>query len=82
MMIYLIGTTITFGILLNAFLSDRSTSKADALSWLVLLIGTTLWFVILPFMIRRKLIGATASRACRQSNSGVKLSQVMMQAQQ
>lgn len=63
MMIYLIGTIVSFGILFNAFLKDRSTAKTDALSWLVLLIGTSLWFIVLPFVIRKKLLGRQATSA-------------------
>lgn len=55
MMIYLIGATVTFGILLNAFMNDHTTPKTDVLSWMVLLIGTSLWFVVLPTMINKKL---------------------------
>lgn len=59
MMIYLIGTTVTFGLLLNAFMNDRTTPKTDVLSWMVLLIGTSLWFVVLPMMISKKLTQLT-----------------------
>jgi hypothetical protein len=58
MMTYLLGTTITFSILLNAFLKDGSTAKTDALSWLVVLVGALLWFITLPFIARKKLLEA------------------------
>jgi hypothetical protein len=68
MMTYLIGTTITFGVLLNAFLKDQSTAKNDVLSWFILLIGASLWFVAVPFIIRKKVFGArTASPAIASS---------------
>jgi hypothetical protein len=56
MMTYLLGTTITFSILLNAFLKDGSTKKTDVLSWLVVLIATLLWFVTLPFIARKRFL--------------------------
>lgn len=55
MITYFVGTVLTFGILLKAFLKDRSTSKTDILSWLLVLLGALLWFVTLPFIIRKKL---------------------------
>lgn len=55
---YIIGAICTFGILFNAFLKDNGTSKTDVLSWLILLIGTSLWFIVLPFIIRKKLLVA------------------------
>lgn len=57
MVLYLIGSTLTFGLLMSAFLQDKSTSKSDILSWLVVTVGSLIWFVCLPFIIRKKLAG-------------------------
>lgn len=58
---YLTGATITFSILLNAFLKDTSTPKTHLLSWLVLLIATLLWFVTLPCVIRKQWLAANTT---------------------
>ncbi|GAB4227359.1 MAG: hypothetical protein Kow00121_56000 [Elainellaceae cyanobacterium] len=55
MMTYLMGATCTCGILLSAFLSDHTTLKTDMRSWIVLLIGTSLWFLVLPSIIGKRL---------------------------
>jgi len=53
---YMIGSFFTAGILLNAFLRDSSTAKSDRRSWLIVLLGSLLWFATLPFIIRKKLL--------------------------
>jgi hypothetical protein len=55
MILYFTGATLVFGILLSAFLKDNSTSKSDVTSWLVVLIGTLVWPLVLPSMILKKL---------------------------
>ena len=55
MLAYLIGTCLTFGILLNALLKDNSIPKTHVRSWLVLGVASLLWFVTLPCVIRKKL---------------------------
>jgi hypothetical protein len=55
MTLYLTGATLVFGILLSAFLKDKSTPKSDVISWLVVLIGTLAWPLVLPSMILKQL---------------------------
>jgi hypothetical protein len=55
MTLYLTGATLVFGVLLTAFLKDRSTPKSDVTSWLVVLIGTLVWPLVLPSMILKQL---------------------------
>jgi hypothetical protein len=55
MTLYFTGATLVFGILLNAFLKDNSTPKSDVTSWLVVLIGTLVWPLVLPSMILKQL---------------------------
>jgi hypothetical protein len=55
MTLYFLGASLVFGILLNAFLKDDSTRKSDVSSWLVVLIGTLVWPLILPSMILKQL---------------------------
>ena len=45
---YIMGTVITLGICLRAFLRDRSTPKTDKMSWIVLLEATLFWPIVLP----------------------------------
>ena len=54
---YIIGSLFTAGILINAFLKDSSTANTDRRSWAIVLLGSSLWFVVLPFIIRKKLLG-------------------------
>jgi hypothetical protein len=55
MTLYFIGATLVFSILLRAFLKDSSTLKSDVTSWLVVLIGTLVWPLVLPSMILKQL---------------------------
>jgi uncharacterized membrane protein len=55
MALYFTGASLVFGILLNAFIKDSSTPKTDVTSWLVLIIATLLWPIVLPGIIRKKL---------------------------
>ncbi len=55
MILYLTGATLVFGILLSAFLKDNSTCKSDITSWLVVLIGTLVWPLVLPSMVLKQL---------------------------
>ncbi|HEY9664800.1 MAG TPA: hypothetical protein V6C65_40695 [Allocoleopsis sp.] len=56
MTVYVAGATLTFSLLLNAFLKDHSTSKTDTASWLVLGIATLFWFIALPCILRQRMI--------------------------
>jgi hypothetical protein len=51
MIIYLIGASFTFVLMLSIFLKDRSTPKTDLVSWKLLLVSALLWFVILPYVL-------------------------------
>lgn len=51
MVFYLIGTTLTFGLLLGAFLLDNSTSKSDLSSWTVVVVGSLFWVICLPSVL-------------------------------
>jgi hypothetical protein len=55
MTLYFTGATLVFSILLGAFLRDNSTSKSDVTSWLVVLVGTLIWPLVLPSMILKQL---------------------------
>jgi hypothetical protein len=54
MLTYLLGTSFTTAILLNALLRDNSISKSDVRSWLVLGIASLLWFITIPCILRKK----------------------------
>jgi hypothetical protein len=56
MIIYLIGATLTFSLLVSAFLKDESTSNSDTLSWIVVSVGSLFWFICLPSIVCRKLV--------------------------
>lgn len=55
MTLYFTGATLVFGILLSAFLKDSSASKSDVTSWLVVLVGTLAWPLVLPSMVLKQL---------------------------
>jgi hypothetical protein len=61
MAFYLTGALLSFSYALQAFLKDASTPKTDVFSWLVIAIATLLWPVVLPSMIRKKLMKPAAS---------------------
>jgi hypothetical protein len=54
MLTYLLGTSFTFVILLNALLKDNSIPKTDVRSWLVLGLASLLWFITIPCILRKK----------------------------
>jgi hypothetical protein len=54
MALYITGALLVFGFSLHAFVKDISTSKADRLSWGVLIIATVFWPLVLPSMVRKK----------------------------
>jgi hypothetical protein len=65
---YTIGSLVTACILLHAFLKDNSTAKTDGRSWLFLLFGISLWFVVLPFIVRKKVSGSRQSELVTIAN--------------
>lgn len=58
MVLYLIGASLTFSLLLHAFLKDDSTANSDVYSWVVVVIGSLLWFVSLASIARKKFVAA------------------------
>ena len=63
MILYFTGAALTFGILLNAFLKDRSTPKTDLVSWLVVGVGSLIWFITLPCILRKWAIDARTMKS-------------------
>jgi hypothetical protein len=55
MTLYLTGASLVLATLLNAFLKDETTPKTDVTSWLVVIIATIAWPVVLPSMIRKQM---------------------------
>ncbi len=54
---YTVGSLFTAVILISAFLKDSSTANTDRRSWAIVFLGASLWFAVLPFIIRKKLLG-------------------------
>ena len=54
MALYVAGACLVFSILLNAFLKDDSTPKTHSGSWLLLVMATILWPLVLPSIARKK----------------------------
>lgn len=46
---YLFISLTMFTLWLRVFLADSSTKKTDIISWIALIIGSTLWPLVLPF---------------------------------
>lgn len=55
MTLYITGALLVFGFSLQAFLKDTSTPKTDRLSWLVLILASLFWPIVLPSIIRKRL---------------------------
>ena len=49
--IYLLTAGLFFVLLLSAFWLDRSTSKRHQLSWIIVLIGSLFWGIVLPLAV-------------------------------
>ncbi len=56
MTLYITGALLVFGLSLQSFLKDTTTPKTDRTSWLVILVATVLWPIVLPSIIRKKLL--------------------------
>ena len=52
--------TITFAIILSAFLRDQATRKINGKAWTFIAIATLLWPITLPFIISSKIRTAKA----------------------
>nr|ADN13516.1 conserved hypothetical protein [Gloeothece verrucosa PCC 7822] len=46
---YIVIAVLVFSFWLKVFMADTTTEKTDLMSWLVLIIGTSLWPLVLPF---------------------------------
>ncbi|MDJ0600037.1 MAG: hypothetical protein QNJ37_14490 [Crocosphaera sp.] len=46
---YWVIASIIFFVWVKAFWADETTPKHDLCSWMVLMIGASLWIVVLPF---------------------------------
>jgi hypothetical protein len=55
MVLYITGALLVFGVSLRAFWKDTSTPKTDRLSWMVLIVATLFWPLVLPSIVRKKL---------------------------
>lgn len=49
--VYLLVALVVFMMLLGVFLADNTTPKSDRLSWLLVCIGSLIWFVAIPLSI-------------------------------
>lgn len=47
--------SLTFAVVLNAFLKDQSTAKNNVKAWLFVLVAAIIWPITLPFIISSKL---------------------------
>jgi len=60
--IYVLNALVVALILLWAFLSDRSTPKTHRLSWIIVLLGSTFWFIAVPISLAEILRKAMQQR--------------------
>lgn len=49
--VYWLVSLFVFLTLLGVFLADRSTPKSDRLSWLLVCVGSLIWFIAVPLSI-------------------------------
>jgi hypothetical protein len=56
MVLYATGALFVFGLSLHTFLKDASTPKTDRLSWIIMIIATVFWPLVLPSIVRKKLL--------------------------
>lgn len=56
MTLYITGAILVFGLSLQSFLKDSTTSKTDRISWLVIITATLLWPIVLPSIVRKKFL--------------------------
>ncbi len=60
--------TITFAVILSAFLRDQATRKISGKAWAFIAIATLLWPITLPFIISSKI---RTTKARQQSKERV-----------
>lgn len=51
LLIYVLNALVVASILILAFLSDRSTSKRQKMSWMIIGAAATFWFIAIPVSI-------------------------------
>lgn len=54
-LLYLVTAGMFFLVLFAAFWLDSSTSKRHSLSWIVVLVGSLFWGVVLPLALAERL---------------------------
>lgn len=54
MIFYTAGAFLVFSLSLRSFFKDSSTAKTDLSSWLVLIVATVFWPLVLPSILRKK----------------------------
>ena len=47
--------SLTFAVILSAFLKDHSTAKSNFRAWMFVLVASLIWPITLPFIISSKL---------------------------
>ena len=45
---YILIALVIFGLWLKTFIADSTVEKTDIISWVALIIGTSLWPLVLP----------------------------------
>ncbi|MBD1853223.1 hypothetical protein [Leptolyngbya sp. FACHB-711] len=51
LLVYLLVSLVVFITLLGVFWADHTTPKSDRLSWLLVCIGSFIWFITIPLSI-------------------------------
>lgn len=54
--LYAVGAVLAFLVYVTLFLNDRTTPLGDRASWLVLLMATALWPLVLPISLKTELL--------------------------
>ncbi len=74
--VYLTVALFVFLILLSAFLLDHSTPKIHRLSWVVVVLGSAFWFIVIPLSFAEVVRKVAKVKSCaqKQGNPNQKLS--------
>lgn len=64
--VYLTVALFVFLVLLSAFLLDRSTPKTHRLSWLVVVLGSAFWLVVIPLSFVEVVRKLAKAKNCAQ----------------
>ncbi len=73
--------TITFAIILSAFLRDQAARKANGKAWAFIAIATLLWPITLPFISSSKIRTAKAHRQLAEQAASKESAAVLNQLQ-